>query len=345
MRKWRVQIFVAAVVLGTSAFAVARPKTDVVVVKNGDSLTCEIKKLSRGKLEVQTDSMDKIYVEWTEIIGLRSAAYFRVTTSDRDFYFGSLEIREATTDLRVASDTMVVTLPMLSAVGITPIERSFWSQNQGHVSIGFDYSKSTDVAGAYFDFSNRYRTERNLVESALNTTVTQEGESGTKRRGLVGASFTRILPNGMTVAVGAKLERNDELDVKRRFLGQVLAGYNPTATNQALLMVSAGLAFNAERSYSVEETKESLEGVLHASFSVFQYNLPETAVDLILDVYPSITERGRYRTDFDSLIRREIIDDFFFDLDFYVSYDNKPASGGDPTSDYGIKTSLGYSWN
>jgi len=345
MRKWRVQISVAVIVLGTSAFAAARPKTDVVVVKNGDSVTCEIKKLSRGKLEVKTDSMDKIYVEWTEVIGLRSAAYFRVTTSDQNFYFGSLEIRKGTTDLRVASDSMVVTLPMLSAVEITPIERSFWSQNQGRVSVGFDYSKSTDVAGAYLDFSNRYRTERNLVETGLNTTVTQEGESNTKRRGMVGASFTRILPRGVIVSAGAKLERNDELDIKRRFLGQVLAGYNPTATNQVLFLVSVGFAFNAEQSYSAAETNESLEGVLHTSFSVFQYNLPETAVDVTLDIFPSITESGRYRLDFDSLIRREIIDDFFFDLDLYANYDNKPVSGGDPTSDYGIKTSLGYSWN
>ena len=39
-----------------------------------------------------------------------------------------------------------------------------------------------------------------------------------------------------------------------------------------------------------------------------------------------------------------VADLLFFDLEFYDSYDNKPPSGGESTSDYGIKTSLGYSW-
>jgi len=346
MQKWRVLNLIAVIVLGTSGFAAAGPKTDVVVLKNGDRVTCEIKRLSRGKLEVKTDSMDKIFVEWTDITALRSAAYFRVTASDRKLYFGSLEIRETTNDLRVASDTMVVTLPMLSAVEMTPIERSFWSQNKGSVSLGFNYAKSTGVEEVYFDFSNRYRTERNLVETGFSSTYTKGEESpDTKRRASVDAAFTRILRRGVNASVSAKIERNDELDVKKRVLEKVMVGNQFVATNQILLAASVGLARNAEQSYSVAESNESLEGVIDVGFSVFQYDHPETAVDVTLDVYPSVTESGRYRIDFSSLIRREIIVDFFFDVDFYVNYDNKPPSGGDPTSDYGITTSLVYSWN
>ena len=38
----------------------ARPKTDVVVLDNGDRITCEIKKLQRGKLTISTDASGTI---------------------------------------------------------------------------------------------------------------------------------------------------------------------------------------------------------------------------------------------------------------------------------------------
>lgn len=333
-------------IAATCVLAAARPKTDVIVLKNHDRVTCEIKNLTRGKLEVKTDSMDKVYVEWADIAALASVAYFHVTASDGSFYFGSLEIAENTGNLRVESDTTIVTLPALSVVEIVPIELTFRSRNKGSVKIGFNYAKSTDLAEFYFDVTNRYRSRRNIVDAGMNTTLTSQSDpEETKRRGAIGAAYYRILRRSITVSVGAKVERNDELDVKRRFLGRVAAGYDQIATNQNNLMLAAGLAVNSETSFSTEATTTSLEGVFYADYSIFQYNLPETQIDASASVYPSITEQGRVRFELTLDARREIVDDLFFDLEFYYDYDNKPPSGTGSSEDYGIRTSLGYSWN
>jgi hypothetical protein len=42
-------------------------KTDVVTMANGDRVTCEIKTLDRGMLEVSTDSWGTISIEWEEV--------------------------------------------------------------------------------------------------------------------------------------------------------------------------------------------------------------------------------------------------------------------------------------
>lgn len=345
MAKSGAYLLAAALIVAVCSSAGARPKTDVVKLANGDRITCEIKKLSRGKLEASTDSMDKLYIEWADIVALSSPAYFHVTDSNGRFYFGSIEMPDTAQVLRVVSVSAIVALPALSVVSIAPIEKSFMSRNHGSVKIGFDYSKSTDLMEIYFDLSNRYRGARTIVDVAVTATVTdQGGEDGTKRRGDVGGNYYYMLHQRFTASVGAKLERNDELDVKRRILGNVAAGYNLVATNESVLLLAGGLAVNSERSYSSDETNASLEGVLHAGYSIFQYNFPVTGLDTVLDVYPSITEHGRVRVEFSIDLQRELIDDLFFDLEFYDSYDNKPPSGGESTSDYGIKTSLGYSW-
>ncbi len=60
--------------------------------------------------------------------------------------------------------------------------------------------------------------------------------------------------------------------------------------------------------------------------------------------YPSITESDRYRAALDVTLRRELIEDFFIDFSLYYDYDSQPP-GDDPVKDdYGIVTSLGYSF-
>ena len=57
----------------------AREKTDVVILKNGDRITGEIKKLDRGKLKLKTDDMSTVYIE----LDLDRADLERVRVRDR----------------------------------------------------------------------------------------------------------------------------------------------------------------------------------------------------------------------------------------------------------------------
>ena len=46
-----------------SLSAQAAPKTDIIIFKNGDKLTGEIKSLKRGKLSFNTDATGTISIE------------------------------------------------------------------------------------------------------------------------------------------------------------------------------------------------------------------------------------------------------------------------------------------
>ena len=47
---------------------------------------------------------------------------------------------------------------------------------------------------------------------------------------------------------------------------------------------------------------------------------------------------------FDTRLRKEIVEDFFIGLTLYVTNDNDPPSATAEETDYGIVTSLGYSF-
>ena len=55
-----------------SSQIVAAPKTDVVVLVNGDRITGEVKKLERGILTYGTDFMGTLKIEWGKVVQLRS---------------------------------------------------------------------------------------------------------------------------------------------------------------------------------------------------------------------------------------------------------------------------------
>ena len=58
--------------------ALAAPKTDIIVFKNGDKLTGEIKSLKRGRLSFNTDATGTISIEWAQISHIESLQNIQV---------------------------------------------------------------------------------------------------------------------------------------------------------------------------------------------------------------------------------------------------------------------------
>ena len=81
----------------------AGEKTDVLYMKNGDRMTCEIKSLDAGSLQVSLDYVEgTISVQWSRVQRLDSRRLFIVTLEDGSVYSGTLSIAETLPDERCA---------------------------------------------------------------------------------------------------------------------------------------------------------------------------------------------------------------------------------------------------
>jgi hypothetical protein len=67
-------------------------------------------------------------------------------------------------------------------------------------------------------------------------------------------------------------------------------------------------------------------------------------VDVGLRYYPSLSEWGRQRIQFDSSLRRELWKDFFVSLNVFDTFDSEPPQAGAARNDFGVVTSLGWSY-
>ena len=328
---------------GLSQAVEARDKTDVITLKNGDRVTGEIKGLEYGQLQLSTDDMGTINIEWEAIAQIDSNYVFDVEEIGGDRYSGILGTTPQGT-VTVASAGGTPEIEHQRVTRVAQLESGFWSRINGSFSAGYSFAKSSDVTVISGGFDSTYRGED--IAAALNIDVnsTTSPEQGQQDRDKIAFTYQWLLENRNYWAGLASLERNEELGIDSRLqLGGGFGRYvHQTAHSE--LQAFAGATYTKEWVTGDEEGQDSAEGVLGGSWRIFRLNTPKTTLTSQLVLYPSLTESGRYRGTADVSLRKEIIEDFFFELAFYYDYDSEPPGEATAKDDYSIVTSLGYTF-
>jgi hypothetical protein len=114
-------------------------------------------------------------------------------------------------------------------------------------------------------------------------------------------------------------------------------------TNRSQLAVGAGLVVNDERGVDVEPT-QNLEALLLFGWSFFTYDRPRTTLDVTTQYYPSLSDPGRNRIQFDAAVKQELIKDFFVSVSGYNTFDSRPPNPAFSNNDVGVVVSVGWSY-
>ena len=313
---------ICATLLGSLPLAAAE-KTDVVILENGDHITGEIKKLDRGKLELHTDALGTIYINWLDIERITSRRHLEVEVDSGEKFFGTLGPASEEGKLEVTDENTSAAVESSSVVRMTPIEAGFWRRLNGSLDLGLDLARANRARSLDFGTKIELRARKYLRSLTMNTTSIAQEETETKVRFSLGFGFKRFLKARRMSLGFAQLQQNEELDLDYRTL--VGAGYGRylIQNNKTILTLFAGLAVSQER-HSGLPAEEGAEAVAGLEYSMFIFNEPETDIDLTLLMFPSLTTSGRVRAEFKARIRREIGTDFFLMLTVLDSFDSDP---------------------
>src|SRR4029078_3828907 len=134
---------VVLVALGGCA-AYAAPKTDIVVLNNGDRLTVETKTMSRGGLAVKTDALGTPNVDWGDVVGLQSSRSYEIEVTDGRRYYGALGEGVRGHVLVRGLLGPPTDLVLLDIVRLTPLGASFWSRLDGNLDAGFNFTSASE---------------------------------------------------------------------------------------------------------------------------------------------------------------------------------------------------------
>jgi Protein of unknown function, DUF481 len=314
----------------------------VVRLANGDRVTGEIVHLERGRLELKTDDAGTIEFEWDNIASVESTRQFEIGTSDGRRLLGSLQPAVGRFIL-IASSEGDVTLPIPEITTIYPIGASFWAKLDGSLNMGFNYTRSSGIAQLTLNTETTFRRPAFVVQLRTSATVTEQPGDERDDRGHLQLGYTRYRGRRWLIGGAASFENNESLGLVLRSQGGGWVGQRLVNTNSAQLELGGGLVGNNEQGVDAPST-QNLEAVATFRTSFFTYDGPKTNFALNFNYYPSLSDWGRQRLQFDCSFTRELWKDFAFSIDVFDSFDSAPPDATAAHNDVGVVTSIGWTY-
>jgi hypothetical protein len=344
-RRGAARLATAALALLLGFDAAAAPKTDVVFFENGDRLTGEVKGLSQGQLTFNTDATGDITIEWDDIARIESRQWLQVETTNGARYTGHADAANEAGSLVVVGMTGTPrSLPMAEVVRIAPIERGrLIDRLDGYLTAGYDYTKASSLQTFSFTGGLKLRNEGSQWTLEGETYLTAQSGNDDSQRYTLNGGYRYLLPERQFVQGFATLEGNDELGLDLRATMGAAYGQYLRQTNLREWVAYGGAAVTKEQ-FAGDETQQNLEAVLGTQYSYFRYDSPKASMDFTLNLFPSLTDFGRYRLDSRLRSRYELVKDLFFEISLFAAYDSDPGDEARSNSDYSLVTSLGYSF-
>ncbi len=335
-----------ALLLSFTFFAFAQ-KTDLLVLKNGNHINGEVKKLVYGVLSFDTDDAGLLSVKWKDVMKLKSSASFELTNKETEVSFGSLDTTTKVREIKLIINGESKIIPMDELVRIIPVKGTFLSRIDGSINAGVNYSKGSDVLKYNFGANVSYRALRDLVKLSGYSEITRQQFTSdttdiTKKQNAE-LSYARYFNKRWFVSPFAGVEQNTELGLDARIYLGAGGGKDVVYTNLHALNMLGGFVGNREYAASGGSTS-NMEGVIAVGYRIYKYTMPKVILTTTVDNYYSLNNPGRIRLNANIRVDFELIDDFTIGISNYHDYDNEPASEGASTYDWGINTTIGYTF-
>lgn len=334
-----IEILLCSCLLLFSAQLHSHTKVDNVRLANGNDVTGEIKRLLRGKLSYGTDSMGTVAIEWQDVTAIASDFHYEVRLQNGRRHYGSLGLADNQGDVRIITTQGEQLVKTRDIIELRPIEESLGQRLDIRLGAGYSFTKASDVATFNVTSELGYEDEKGITSLQGRTISTDnDGERSDSNRYQITREMWTPRPQVIRWFDGS-YEDNEELDLDYRYTVGFGYGRAFADTNDLSLLGYLGLQAVTEEDGSGEKL-DSVEGVLGVAYSMWRFDTPELDLEVDFTLYPGITESDRLRANTDLRLSWELVEDLFWDISGWASYDDASQSGSD--TDYGVTT--GISW-
>jgi len=321
-------------------------KIDTIYHINGNILTGDFKNLTYGVVLWKMDGMGTISLEEVKINTIISQKKFEIKMKNDLIYFGSFAASKTKRTVFIVTADKKELVNIEDIVEVYPIKGNFWKRVSGDFSLGFNYSKGSDIATVVFSGNLDYRKKISYFNLSWNDNNTYQGDTLNASKTNVGIAWQRLLKKGWSAEIGVSGNQNTELGTKIRWELDLMGIKDISYNSWNRLYVGSGLSITSETNYNDPLAKNDLAGIFQAVWKVYKYTNPKVWVDANMSYIPYLTDGGRYRTSFNLNPKVSVFsDNLKIGFTFYYNYDSEPPSEAYSTNDYGINLQLSYSFH
>lgn len=321
---------------------------DVLEFYNGDKLTGKIKQIQRGELTVSPDKQDD-----DAVVKLRDLAYivarrkmYIIETVRNQRFYGVLDKGILPGFVRIIQAHDSLEISILDLDYIENMDSNFWRRLDGSVSLGFSYSRSSNIGRLNESHSMTYSTKHWVFGTSGDLMYTMDQDfKGLEKADLALQGYREFWQKWFVVSI-VQFQRSTELGLSARFQAVEAAGPVLIKSRKQDLRIATGLSTQREAAIDSAGTggNVSLEVPLRGSYYLFRLGTPELKLEADNTIFFGISEGGRIRSDQNVTLYWKIITHLNVNVTLYANYDSRPPVSGAQKIDFGTVFSVGYSW-
>jgi Protein of unknown function, DUF481 len=332
---------------------VARESTDVIVMKNGDRLTCKIKQLEAGVLTVGLDYVDgDLSIDWKKVSRVESNQLFIVKTQDGSVFMGKLKTvakmdADRPAELEIVERAEGEKQPLVEMTRVVNVRQTSedslkkWSAD---ITTGTTYSKGNNAAQYNIGFQALYRRERWAAQTNLSSNLAANSGARTSNRNLLTLNAYHLLPwaNYFYGGIGSFLQSSVQGIRLQTSLGAGIGRFLKD-TNRTQIALMGGLAWQSTN-YHQNDVPQPVQnvaaGLIAMELNLFRFS--KTKLNISAQLFPALSEPGRLHVNTNASYFVKLVGNVSWTMTFYGSWDTEPPPRFS-TSDYG--TTSGLSWS
>jgi len=315
---------------------------DSLIFRNGDAMVGEIKSMDRGIAIVKTDYSEKDFqVEWEFVKEIYTESKFLITLSNGAKHYGEIRTSEELQIQIHTNENDMIPCTIENIVYLNPIKDRFIDRISASIDLGFDMTKSNNLRALTSRSFIGYKTNKWSSDLSLNYLHSKQDETEDIIRTESALNYRYVLPKRFYAITTISTLSNTEQKLDLRMNAQLGLGQFLVRTIRAYWGIKLGFNRNIEQYSADAEDRDSWEGYLGTELNLF--DIGDFRLLVILMAYPSITEKGRWRSDSKLDIKYDLPLNFYINLGLSFNYDNRPVEGASKT-DYILQTGFGWEW-
>jgi putative salt-induced outer membrane protein YdiY len=335
--------------LWSASASAQEPGQDVLLMKNGDKITGDIKGLTDGILSVKLAYVQgNVSVQWSQVESVHSDHLFLVKNQAGEVFSGKLntttQTAEDTVSLEIVnSPEQVVSVSQERVVSITPTAERFWQRLDGAVNTNLLYSRGNQSLQYSVSSQVVFNTPRWHSQVDMESTLASNAGADVANRNRGSVNSLRLIgsKNWFFGGGAALLQSSVQKIHAQTTLGAGFGRYLKN-TNRVSISLLGGLGWqNTDYTGlpSGEGVPNTAVSFLSTNLKVFKFK--KTNLNVSATVLPAISEIGRVHLNTNVIYYIKIIGDLSYNVSFYGNWDNRPPLSV-PGSDYG--SSSGLTW-
>ena len=342
------RMFLLALMLACFCLPAQAKRKDIVIMKNDDHFTGEIKRLQNGLLYIETDYVaSNIGVDWNQVKSVQSTATYQVVLTSGRRLQGIIGEQPGengkTQEFSIRDSNNEVKVLSADVVSLEITKPTFIRQLTGSIDVGYSFSSGNSQSSLNVDTNAAYQTPTWGATAAFDATFGgQTGATQTNREDLQGTYSRYLNRNSFIAGIGDLLHSSQQdLDL-RATVGGGYGRYFKRTTNTSFSWLGGVVYTHELFNASANNFSDSnMEAVIGLQYNTIRFKFGDLSSQLL--VFPGLTIPGRLRLTTNNSLSIKLTNNFRVSFTFWDNFDNKPPTTA-RKNELGISSGIGWSF-